>query len=63
MDPNVLIVQHMLDRQQEIGALRAEVDRLTQESTELREAAAPRRCPDCSAAWGKCSHTGSATMD
>lgn len=37
MDPNALIVQHMLDRQQEICDLRAEVERLTAENAELRE--------------------------
>lgn len=36
MDPNAAIVQHLIDRQNEIGALRAEVERLTQENSELR---------------------------
>ncbi len=37
MDPNALIVQHMLDRQQEISGLKAEVERLTQENAALSE--------------------------
>lgn len=38
MDANALIVQHMLDRQEEIASLRAENDRLTQENADLSEA-------------------------
>ena len=37
MDPNALIVQHMLDRQEEISGLRARVAELEQENAALRQ--------------------------